>query len=135
MTTSRTTYSRGELAKLTAVKAETIRYYEKCGLLKAPARSAGGHRMYSAEHVGQLKFIRRCRELGFTINEIEGLLSLASIGEKSCQQVQQATTAHLSDVHNKIKDLKKMEKTLKDLVKQCEGNTAPSCPIIESLFS
>ncbi len=91
--------------------------------------------MYSAEHVGQLKFIRRCRELGFTINEIEGLLSLASIGEKSCQQVQQATTAHLSDVHNKIKDLKKMEKTLKDLVKQCEGNTAPSCPIIESLFS
>ncbi|WP_339673263.1 helix-turn-helix domain-containing protein [Dasania marina] len=135
MTTSRTTYSRGELAKLTAVKAETIRYYEKCGLLKAPARSAGGHRIYSAEHAGQLKFIRRCRELGFTINEIEGLLSLASIGEKSCQQVQQATTAHLSDVHNKIKDLKKMEKTLKDLVKQCEGNTAPSCPIIETLFS
>lgn len=135
MTTSCTTYSRGELATLTAVKGETIRYYEKCGLLEAPARSSGGHRIYSEKHAGQVKFIRRCRELGFAINEIAGLLGLVSIGEKSCQQVQQATTAHLSEIHNKIKDLKKMERTLKDLIKQCEGNTAPSCPIIETLFS
>ena len=135
MTISRTTYSRGELAKLTAVKGETIRYYEKCGLLKAPARSAGGHRIYSEDHAGQVKFIRRCRELGFAISEIDGLLSLASIGEKSCQQAQQVTASHLSDIHDKIKDLKKMERTLKDLIKQCERNTAPSCPIIETLFS
>ena len=107
MTISRTTYSRGELAKLTAVKGETIRYYEKCGLLKPPARSAGGHRIYSEDHAGQVKLIRRCRELGFAISEIDGLLSLACIGEKSCQQVQQATAAHKSDIHDKIKDLKK----------------------------
>lgn len=135
MTMPATTYSRGQLAKLTAVKAETIRYYEKCGLLKAPARSSGGHRIYSEQHAGQLRFIRRCRELGFAINDIGGLLSLSSAEGESCQQAQQATTAHLSDVQEKIKDLKKMEKTLKGLIKQCEGNTAPNCPMIETLFS
>jgi MerR family mercuric resistance operon transcriptional regulator len=135
MTISPSTYSRGELAKLTAVKGETIRYYEKCGLLKAPARSSGGHRIYSEDHAKQLTFIRRCRELGFAISEIDSLISLGNIGEKSCQQVQQVTTDHLSDVHEKIKDLKKIERTLKDLIKQCEGNTTPACPIIETLFS
>jgi MerR family mercuric resistance operon transcriptional regulator len=130
-----TTYSRGQLAKLTGVKGETIRYYEKCGLLDAPARSAGGHRIYTEDHAGRLKFIRRCRELGFAISEIEGLLGLVSAGGKSCEQVQQTTAAHLIDVHDKIKDLIKMERTLKDLIKQCEGNTTPSCPIIEALFS
>ena len=128
-------YLRGELAKLTGVKGETIRYYEKCGLLKAPKRSSGGHRIYSEKHLGQVTFIRRSRELGFSISEIGGLLSLASTKEKSCRQVQQVTAAHLADVHDKIKDLKKMERTLKSLIKQCEGNTAPSCPVIESLFS
>lgn len=129
------TYSRGQLAKSTGVKGETIRYYEKCGLLDAPARSAGGHRIYSEDHAQRLKFIRRCRELGFAISEINGLLSLASADEKRCEKVQQATAAHLTDVHDKIKDLKKMERTLKDLIKQCESNATPSCPIIEALFS
>jgi MerR family mercuric resistance operon transcriptional regulator len=130
-----TKYSRGQLAKFTGVKAETIRYYEKCGLLDAPPRSAGGHRIYSERHAGRLKFIRRCRELGFVISEIDGLLSLADSQDKSCEQVRQTTAAHLTDVHDKIKDLRKIERTLKDLVRQCEGNTSPSCPIIEALFS
>jgi MerR family mercuric resistance operon transcriptional regulator len=130
-----TTYSRGQLAKITGVKGETIRYYEKCGLISEPARSSGGHRLYSDEGAGRLKFIRRCRELGFTLREIEDLLSLANAGEKSCPQVQHATTVHLSDVHDKIKDLKKIERTLKDLIKQCDENIEPSCPTIKSLFS
>jgi MerR family mercuric resistance operon transcriptional regulator len=129
------TFSRGQLAKLTGVKAETVRYYEKCGLLDAPARSAGGHRIYTEGHVGKLTFIRRCRELGFTISEINDLLGLANAGGKSCEQVRHTTADHLADVHNKIKDLRKMEKTLKGLITQCEGNTSPSCPIIEALFS
>jgi MerR family mercuric resistance operon transcriptional regulator len=123
------------LAKITGVKGETVRYYEKCGLLDAPARSAGGHRIYTEEHVGQLKFIRRCRELGFTINEIDGLLGLASAHEKTCEQVRQTTAAHLNDVQNKIKDLRKMERTLKDLIGRCEVTSSPDCPIIDVLSS
>ena len=135
MTNLAVTYSRGQLAKSTGVKGETIRYYEKCGLLDAPARSAGGHRMYTEDHAGLLKFIRRCRELGFTISEIDGLLGLASAREKTCEQVRQTTAAHLNDVQNKIKDLRKMERTLKDLIGQCEANLSPDCPIIDVLSS
>ena len=135
MTKTSTTYSRGQLAKSTGVKAETIRYYEKCGLLDTPARSAGGHRIYSEGHAGRLKFIRRCRELGFAISEIEDLLGLVSAGGKSCEQVRQTTATHLADVHEKITDLRKMERTLKALIDQCDVNTSPDCPIIEALFT
>ncbi len=128
-------FSRGKLAKLADVKAETIRYYEKCDLIDEPPRSTGGHRIYSEEHLRRLTFIRRCRELGFSISEIRGLLDLAQGGEKNCEQVEQATKTHLADVHDKIKDLRKMEKTLKEMVKQCESNTAPACPVIEALFT
>lgn len=135
MTDLRTTYSRGQLAKSTGVKGETIRYYEKCGLLDAPARSAGGHRIYTERHEARLKFIRRCRELGFAISEIDGLLGLADTQEKTCDQVRRATATHLTDVQDKIKDLRKMERTLKELIGQCEINSSPDCPIIEILFS
>ncbi len=128
-------YSRGQLAKSTGVKGETIRYYENCGLLDAPARSAGGHRIYTKDHLRQLKFIRRCRELGFTISEIDGLLGLADAQEKSCEQVRLTTAAHLTDVRNKIKDLRKMERSLKELIGQCEINSSPDCPIMDVLFS
>jgi MerR family mercuric resistance operon transcriptional regulator len=135
MKKSSATYSRGQLATLTNVKGETIRYYETSGLLGTPARSQGGHRIYSEEHVRQLIFIRRCRELGFTLNEIQGLLSLASSADKTCEQVRHATADHLSDVQKKIKDLRKMERTLKELISQCETNATPECPIIDALFS
>ena len=135
MNSLRVTYSRGQLAKSSGVKGETIRYYEKCGLLDAPARSAGGHRIYTEDHARRLRFIRRSRELEFAICEIEGLLGLAGAEEKSCDQVRQTTATHLTDVQNKIKDLRKMERVLKDLVGQCEINSSPNCPIIEALFS
>ena len=135
MTNLSGTYSRGQLAKSTGVKGETIRYYEKCGLMVAPPRSAGGHRIYSEDHSRQLKFIRRCRELGFAISEIDGLLGLAGAGGKSCEQVRQTTAVHLIDVQDKIKDLRKMERALKALIDQCDTNTSPDCPIIEVLFS
>lgn len=135
MTDLAVTYSRGQLAKSTGVKGETIRYYEKCGLLSEPARSAGGHRIYTETHASRLKFVRRCRELGFSISEIDGLLSLADIQEGTCEQVRQTTAAHLDDVQNKIKDLRKMERTLKGLIEQCETNSSPDCPIIDVLFS
>jgi MerR family mercuric resistance operon transcriptional regulator len=135
MTHLHATFTRGQLANSSGVKGETIRYYEKCGLLGAPARTAGGHRIYTEEHVGQLKFIRRCRGLGFTINEIDGLLGLASALDKTCEQVRQTTAAHLNDVQNKIKDLRRMERTLKDLIGRCEDTSSPECPIIDVLSS
>ena len=129
------TYTRGQLANATGVKGETIRYYENCGLLEAPARSAGGHRIYTEDHVGQLKFIRRCRELGFPISGIGGLLGLGNSCEETCEQVRQATAEHLSDVQGKIRDLRKMERTLKELIGRCDVSSSSDCPIIEALSS
>lgn len=127
-------FSRGQLASSTGVKAETIRYYEERGLLAPPARSAGGHRIYSKDHEIALNFIRRCRELGFTLDEITGLLQLARKDDIPCQQVRQVTATHLVDVRNKIRDLRRMEKTLKNLVEQCDTNTSPGCPLFEILM-
>jgi MerR family transcriptional regulator, mercuric resistance operon regulatory protein len=127
------TYFRGQLAELTGVKSETIRYYEQRGLLCVPMRSPGGHRIYSQEHVRRLQFIRRCRELGFSLVEIEGLLELTRGERKSCEQVQNATEVHFGDVQKKISDLRKMEHTLEGLISQCDDLTSPTCPIIEAL--
>lgn len=127
------TYSRGQLAKITGVKGETVRYYENCGLLVPPLRSTGGHRLYTEDHLGRLIFIRRARELGFSLGQIAGLLGLADARGKNCDEVRQATETHLSDVKAKIRDLKKMERSLRDLVQQCEQNSSDDCPIIAAL--
>ena len=122
MKTKSGTYSRGQLAKSTGVKGETIRYYENCGLLNTPERSLAGYRIYSEDHAKRLLFIRRCRELGFSLNEIDGLLCLTD-DDKSCVQVRELTATHLNDVRDKIKDLKKMERALRDMVAQCDADT------------
>ena len=119
------TYSRGQLAAVTGVKSETIRYYEKRGLLVVTVRSAGGHRIYSEDHAGRLQFIRRCRELGFSIGEIEGLLELDDGGAKTCDQVRRATEVHLLEIQKKISDLKKMEGTLIELIGRCDDPSSP----------
>jgi len=130
-----TTYSRGQLSELTGIKGETIRFYENRGLLDTPARSAGGHRIYAEGHAMRLTFIRRCRELGFSLAEIEELLRLVDAQGRTCDQVRQTTASHLEQVQSKIKDLRKMERTLKNLIAQCESNSSPDCPVIEVLFS
>ncbi len=104
-------------------------------MLHSPARSAGGHRIYTEDHAKRLKFIRRCRELGFTVNEITGLIELSEEHHKSCSRVRDVTATHLAAVKGKIKDLKKMERTLNQMVSQCDETSRPECPIIERLFS
>lgn len=131
----KTAYTRGQLAKLTKVNAETIRYYEKSGLLEEPKRGSNGYRLYFKEDVDRLRFIRRCRELGFSVNEIKALLSLSHLDEAHCEQVKEASKTHLNDIQNKIRDLLKIQSSLTDLIKQCEDNTTPSCPMLENLFS
>ncbi len=123
----------GTVAEQTGCKVETIRFYEKEKMLPQPKRSEGGHRLYTIELIDRLKFIRRCRELGFTLNEIRELLSLVDSKEVSCARVKTIADLRLEDVRRKISDLRKMERTLRTLSEQCAGGDTPECPIVESL--
>ncbi len=123
----------GKVAEQTGCNVETIRFYEKERLLPQPDRTQGGHRLYTVELVDRLWFIRRCRELGFTLDEIRELFSLVDKEEVSCERVKTIADNHLEDVRGKIADLRKMERTLQTLSDQCPGGDIPECPIIESL--
>lgn len=125
--------SRGTLAQRSGVNSETVRYYEKIALLPPPCRSAGGHRVYQEEDLQRLCFIRRCREMGFSLEEIRGLLSLVDGRQVSCDRVKSIADEHLRDIQTKISDLRKMERTLRTLSANCSGDDVPECPIIESL--
>ncbi|MDH5324858.1 MAG: helix-turn-helix domain-containing protein [Gammaproteobacteria bacterium] len=124
----------GQLSTKTHCKIETIRYYERIGLLPAPARTDGGYRIYSDSHLRRLTFIRRSRELGFTIEEIRTLLDLVDGGIYTCKDIQTITMQHVESVRRKITDLKKLETTLSTIASQCAGNATPECPIIDALF-
>ncbi|MCZ6868160.1 MAG: helix-turn-helix domain-containing protein [Gammaproteobacteria bacterium] len=125
--------SIGKVAARTGCNIETIRFYEKEGLLPPPGRTEGGHRLYTTEMVGRLVFVRRCRELGFSMAEIGQLLSLVDGDQVSCERVKDIADLHLVDIRSKIADLRKMERTLRDLSSQCSGDDVPQCPIIEVL--
>lgn len=125
--------SRGALGQRSGVNAETIRYYEKIGLIPDPGRSSGGHRVYEEQHLQRLLFIRRCREMGFSVEDVRGLLSLVDGNQVSCEQVKRMADIHLLDIKTKIADLKKMERTLRNLSSSCTGDDVPDCPIIEAL--
>lgn len=127
--------SRGTLALLSGVNGETIRYYEKIGLMPDPVRSAGGHRIYEQPQLKRLSFIRRSRELGFSLKEIRGLLGLVDGGDYTCAEVRDRTLVHLSDVAQKIADLQKMQRTLDSMASKCVGGQVPDCPIVDELFS
>jgi len=122
----------GQISERTGVHIETIRYYEKVGLLPPPPRTEGGYRLYGGDHVKRLIFIRRSRELGFTLDEIRKLLGLVE-GGHSCGEVQKAAVDHLTIIRRKITDLRRMERTLAETAARCEGGTAPTCPIIDVL--
>lgn len=125
----------GALSKRTGVHIETIRYYEKAGVMLRPKRSAGGHRLYEDDAVRRLLFIRRARELGFALEEIRELLKLVDGGNYTCTEVKELTLRHAKDVHIKIGDLRKIENVLRDMAAQCEGGDVPDCPIVDTLYS
>ena len=126
--------TRGMIAKQSGVNIETVRYYERIGLLPAPPRSVGGHRMYDEDMLKRLHFIRRSRELGFTLDEVRGLLQLVDGGGYTCGEVEALTTAHLGEVRRKLADLKRLERVLREMVAGCQGGEVPECPVIEALF-
>lgn len=127
--------SRGKLAKYSGVNSETIRYYEKIALMPVPDRSEGGHRVYTDSDYQRLCFIRRCRELGFSLRDIEGMLYLVDGNEVSCSVVKEMADARLKDITSKVSDLKRMEITLREISVNCTGTDVPQCPIIEALQS
>ncbi|MBB6094958.1 MerR family mercuric resistance operon transcriptional regulator [Povalibacter uvarum] len=124
----------GSLSRRAAVKIETVRYYERVGLLPAPPRTEGGHRLYGEPHVKRLTFVRRARELGFTLEEIRALLRLVDERPPSCARARTLATKHLTDVREKIADLKRMERVLTQTVALCEQGDRPECPLLEALF-
>ena len=125
--------SIGKLAAATGTKVETIRYYESVGLLAAPERTAGNYRAYSPAHLARLSFIRRARALGFSLDQIQVLLSLADQKDKSCSAVDLITREHLADIDRKLADLTTLRAELARLIVQCGQGTISDCRIIESL--
>ena len=125
---------RGELAERSSCNIETVRFYERQGLLPAPPRTAGGHRDYAPEHLKRLTFIRRSRELGFKLHEVRSLLTLVDGSNWTCAEVRAITLEHLADVRRKIADLQRLARTLQDMAAQCEGGAVPECPIVDALL-
>ncbi len=124
----------GELSRQTGCNIETIRYYERAGLLPRPARSEGGHRMYGTTHVMRLGFVCRARALGFTLDEVRALLRLVDERGRPCAKARDLAARHLEDVRAKIVDLRHMELALERTIAHCADGTAPECPLIEALF-
>jgi len=123
----------GALSRQTGVNIETIRYYERIGLMPAPPRNEGRQRVYDAYHLRRLIFIRRSRELGFSLDQIRPLLGLAGKHVLTCAEVKGLAEQHTADIRRKIGDLKRLERILSDLAAQCHGKQVPECPILDAL--
>jgi MerR family mercuric resistance operon transcriptional regulator len=123
----------GAVSKTTGCQVETIRFYERIGLLPRPPRSGGGYRLYGGVHVRRLTFIRRARALGFSLREVRTMLRLADERERPCEEVRVIATAHLREVRAKITDLQVMERVLRATVARCARGIGADCPLIEAL--
>lgn len=124
----------GELSRRTGCKIETIRYYERIGLVPSPSRR-GRYRSYGADDVRRLGFVRRARELGFTLDEVRTLLGFAADGQAVCDEVRDLAAEHLKDVRARIADLRRMERVLADAVRACDAGQDPGCPLVEALYA
>ena len=127
-------FSIGVLSERSGVNIETIRYYEKIGVMPKPARSAAGYRIYTTEHARRLHFVRRGRELGFSLDELRGLLRLVDGHTYTCREVHALTIEHLKDIRQKIADLRRLERAMSNMAAQCTGDQVPECPVIDALF-
>ena len=127
-------YRIGELAKATNTKVVTVRYYEKIGLLSEPERSEANYRTYNDGALKRLLFIRRCRDLGFSLDQVRELLILSSNKTQSCHKVDQLTSYHVKEIEDKISDLQKLATELRRISASCEGeHTISDCQIIEAM--
>ncbi len=126
--------SIGDLARATGTKVETIRYYERIGILPAPARTAGGQRAYAPDHLRRLAFVRRARDLGFGLDQVRALLDLADQPDRDCAAVDAVARVHLAEVDRKLADLAALRRELADLVDRCGHGRVAECRIMEALL-
>jgi Cu(I)-responsive transcriptional regulator len=123
----------GELSRATGTNIETIRYYERIGLLPEPDRTAANYRSYGDAHRARLAFVRHSRDLGFTIEEIRSLLDLSDDPARDCSEADRIATAHLEQVEEKIAQLTLLRDELTRIVGRCRGGIAADCRVIEAL--
>ena len=134
ITTTRAAADRiGDLARAAGCPVETIRYYERIGVLPRPERSPGGHRTYGPQHRARLAFVLRGRELGFSLDEIRELLRLGDAHDGGCAEAEAIARRHLGDIAARIDDLKRIRRLLETLAAECRKGRRPACPILDAL--
>ncbi|MGI4719412.1 MAG: MerR family transcriptional regulator [Janthinobacterium lividum] len=127
-------FTIGQLASAAQTPAATIRYYEKIGLLLAPSRSGGNYRQYDDEDLSRLAFVRRAREIGFTVEQVRSLLAFSDQRDDDCCKVMAMTAEHLKTVEKKIADLVLLKEQLSFMLTSCQGGAVAECRIIEALL-
>jgi len=123
----------GEAAESSGVSAKMIRHYEEIGLLPKPGRTQAGYRVYREADVHRLRFVRRARDLGFSMKEIETLLGLWNNRRRASSEVKRLATQHIADLDRRIAELQAMRRTLAELSRHCHGDHRPDCPILDDL--
>lgn len=124
----------GTLAQATGTKPETIRFYERIGILPQPSRTGGNYRSYTDDHIRRLTFVRRARDLGFPLDTVRVLLSLVDQPERSCAAVDAIVVQQLHDVEQRVADLQRLREELNRLSHECKGGRISECRIIEALL-
>jgi len=123
----------GEAAECSGVSAKMIRHYEEIGLVPKPGRTQAGYRVYREADVHRLRFVRRARDLGFSMKEIERLLGLWNNRRRASSEVKRLATQHIADLDRRIAELQAMRRTLAELSRHCHGDHRPDCPILDDL--
>ena len=124
----------GKVSKQAGVGVETIRFYEREGLLEQPPRLASGYRQYPCDTIDRLRLIKRAKELGFSLKEIKELLALRLVSGSTCDQIKERAETKIQDIENKIRSLQRMKRALKKLTAACSSNGPVSnCPILDAL--
>ncbi len=123
----------GEVAGLVGVDVETLRYYERIGLMSSPPRTKGGHRVYQDADLQRLRFIRRARDLGFSIEDIRSLLELMCPDRRNCRDVRDIAVVQLEKVQSKLRNLERMERILSEATSACTGDDAKVCSVLDLL--
>jgi MerR family mercuric resistance operon transcriptional regulator len=125
-------FTIGQLSRRAGIGIETIRYYERIGLMPRPPRTDGGRRAFGSDDLATLSFIKRCRELGFSLDDVRALLTLRA-SDRTCFDVKSIASRHLEAVRVKLHTLSEIEGSLAALIARCPGDTSPECPVLDAL--